>query len=108
VESASLVDLGVLDTARNGAITLGIQCTNMTPYNVRLDAGSGAGAATVSYSPTRDAARTLVWGVTEGTNTVAGTGNGAVQTLNVYGQIPAPTTPAAGVYTETVTVTIAW
>jgi spore coat protein U-like protein len=54
---------------------------------VQLNAGSGAGAtianrlmtlgaATVSYSLYRDAARTLVWRVTNGTNTVSGTGNG--------------------------------
>lgn len=122
VQSAAALDFGsqgVLDSALNGATTLGIQCTNTTPYNVRLDAGAGAGAtiasrlmtlaaATVSYNLYRDAARTLVWGVTDGTNTVAGTGNGAVQTLNVYGQIPAQTTPAPGLYTDTVLVTVAW
>jgi spore coat protein U-like protein len=122
VKSALLLDFGsqgVLDTARTGATTIGIQCTNTTPYNVRLNAGSGAGAtianrrmtlgaATVTYSLYRDAAHALVWGVTDGTDTVAGTGNGAVQTLDVYGQIPAQATPAPGAYTDTVTVTVAW
>ena len=122
VQSAPLLDFGsqgVLDSAQNGSTTIGIQCTNTTPYTVRLDAGSGAGAtvadrlmtlgaATVSYSLFRDAAHMLVWGETDGTNTVAGTGNGAVQTLDVYGQIPAQTTPAPGLYTDTVTVTVSY
>jgi spore coat protein U-like protein len=122
VQSAPVLDFGshgVLDSARNGATTLGIQCTNSTGYIVRLDAGDGTGAtianrlmtaggATVSYSLYRDAARTLVWGETDGTNTVAGTGNGAVQTLNVYGQIFVQTTPAPGLYTDTVTVTVSY
>jgi spore coat protein U-like protein len=122
VQSAPLLDFGsqgVLDSARDDSTTVGIQCTNTTPYIVRLDAGDGAGAtvgtrlmtlgaATVSYSLYRDVARTLVWGETDGTNTVAGTGIGAVQTLDVYGQIPAQTTPAPGLYTDTVTVTVSY
>ena len=123
VQGAPLLDFGsqtVLDTARDGATSIGIQCANTTPYNVRLDAGTGAGAttanrlltngggATVTYRLYRNAGRTLVWVVTDGTDTVAGVGNGAVQTLDVYGQIPAQTTPLPGVYTDTVTVTVAW
>jgi spore coat protein U-like protein len=122
VQSAPILDFGshgVLDSAQNGATTLGIQCTNSTDYIIRLDAGDGTGAtignrlmtaggATVSYSIYRDAARTQVWGETDGTNTVAGTGNGAVQTIDVYGQIPAQTTPAPGVYTDTVQVTVSY
>ena len=123
VQGAPLLDFGsqsILDTARNGATTIGILCVNTTPYNVRLDAGTGAGAtianrlltsgagAAITYSLYRDAGRTLIWGVTDGTDTVAGVGNGALQTIDVYGQIPVQTTPAPGVYTDTVTVTVAW
>jgi spore coat protein U-like protein len=57
------------------------------------------GAATISYSLYPDAARTLVWGEADGMNTVAGTGNGAVQTLDVYGQIPTQTTLLASTRT---------
>jgi spore coat protein U-like protein len=123
VQSAPLLNfgdtVGLLDSAVDGSSTLGIQCTNSTGYIVRLDAGDGTGAtianrlltgggATVGYSLYRDAARTLVWGETDGTNTVAGTGNGAVQTINVYGRIPVQTTPAPGLYTDTVTVTVSY
>jgi spore coat protein U-like protein len=123
VQGAPLLDFGsqtVLDTAQDGATTIGIQCANTTPYKVRLSAGTGTGAtvanrlltsgaaATVSYSLYRDAARTLVWGETDDTNTVADIGDGSVQSFDVYGRIPAQTTPAPGVYTDSVTVTVAW
>lgn len=95
-------------------------CTNTTPYTVSLDAGGGAGAtvaarrmtgpasATVTYSLYRDAARTLVWGTTAGTDTVAGTGNGAAQPLTVYGRVPAQTSSAPGAYTDVVTATVTY
>jgi spore coat protein U-like protein len=123
VQSAPLLNfgdtVGLLDSAVDGSSSIGIQCTNNTGYVVRLDAGDGTGAtianrlmtgggATVSYSLYRDAARTLVWGETDGTNTVAGTGDGAVQTINVYGRIPVQTTPAPGLYTDNVTVTVSY
>jgi hypothetical protein len=42
----------------------------------------------------RDAARSLPWGGTAGTNTVSGVGNTTVQSLAVCGRIPAQTTPS--------------
>jgi spore coat protein U-like protein len=124
VQNAPLLNFGntqgVLDSAVNGSASIDIQCTNSTPYNVRLSAGTGAGAtlanrlltggagATVRYSLYRDAARTQVWGVTDGTDTVADTGNGDVKMHDVYGQIPAQTTPAPGTYSDTVTITVSY
>ena len=110
---------GVLSSNVDATGTLGVQCTSTTPYTVALDAGSGtgattttrkmtAGAATVNYALYRDSARTLIWGNTQGTNTVAGTGSGATQTLTVYGRVPAQTTPAIGSYSDTVNVTITY
>ena len=63
------------------------------------------GATPVNYALYRDASRTLNWGNTVGTDTVSGSGNGTAQTLTVYGRVPAQTTPAAGVYNDSVTVT---
>jgi spore coat protein U-like protein len=94
-----------------------VQCTNSTPYNIGLNAGSTAGgtvatrlmtsgAATVQYRMYSDAARTVNWGNTPATDTVSGTGNGSAQVLTVYGRVPAQATPAAGSYSDTVTVTI--
>lgn len=110
---------GVLTAAVNSTGTVSAQCTNTTPYNVSLDPGgaSGAttttrkmtnGAATVSYALYRNSGMTQNWGNVVGTDTLAGTGNGAVQALTVYGQVPAQTTPAAGAYSDTVNVTITY
>lgn len=104
----------------NSTSTITVQCTNTTPYNVALNAGStgGAtvttrqmlnGAASLNYSLFSDAGRTKNWGQTvNGANAdvVTGTGNGASQTLTVYGQIPAGQYPTPGSYTDTVTATI--
>lgn len=110
---------GVLSAAQANTTTLNVQCTNTTPYNIGLDAGIGTGAtvavrkmtngaATVNYSLYSDAGHSTVWGNTVGTDTVSGTGNGSVQTVTVYGQVPAQATPAAGVYTDTITATITY
>jgi spore coat protein U-like protein len=94
-------------------------CTNTTPYNIGLDAGTGTGATvaarkmtnganTITYSLYSDSGRTTVWGNTVGTNTVSATGNGASQTYTVYGRVPSQTTPAAATYTDTITVTVTY
>lgn len=46
--------------------------------------------------------------MTIGTDTLAGTGNGNVQNLTVYGRVPPQATPAAGVYTDTVAITVTY
>ncbi|MGI9478503.1 MAG: Csu type fimbrial protein [Hyphomicrobiaceae bacterium] len=100
--------------------TISVTCSNGAPYNIQLNGGSVAGnvaartmdhdtapANTLNYSLFRDAGRTQNWGVTNGTDTVAGTGNGAAQVITVYGRIPAgQTTPIIGNYTDTVTATV--
>ena len=122
INSASNLNFGsqgVLTAAVNQTSTVQVQCTNTTPYNIGLDAGTGTGATvaarlmtsggnTVTYSLYEDPAHTTVWGNTVGTNTVAGTGSGASQSYTVYGQVPAQTTPAPGTYTDTVTVTVTY
>ena len=96
-----------------------MSCTNTTPYNIGLDAGTGSGAtvatrkmtsggATVSYSLYSDSAHATVWGNTIGTDAVAGTGNGTGQNYTVYGRVPPQTTPAPGTYTDTITVTVTY
>ncbi len=111
---------GVIQTAITSTSTIGVQCTNTTPYNIGLNAGAGAGAtvaarrltsgagATITYELFRDASRSQQWGNTVGTDTLAGTGTGVVQTLTVYGRVPAQGTPAAGNYTDTVQVTVTY
>ncbi len=102
--------------------TVTATCTNTTPYNIGLSAGLATGATVttrgmfVSGSPSivlnyglySNAARTTNWGVTIGTDTVTGTGNGAAQAITVYGQVPAGQLVAPGSYTDTITATITY
>jgi len=120
IVSASDLDFGtsgVISANVDVNSTLNVQCTNTTPYNIGLNAGTGAGAtvaarlmtlsgATIQYSLYTTAARATVWGETIGTDTVAAVGNGASQVYTIYGRVPPQTTPAPGLYTDTVTVTV--
>ncbi len=122
INSASTLNFGtqgVLSANVDQTSAIQVQCTNTTPYNIGLDAGTGAGAtvttrkltgggATINYSLYSDSARTSVWGNTIGTNTVASTGTGAAQSFTVYGRIPSQTTPAPATYTDTITVTVTY
>jgi spore coat protein U-like protein len=100
--------------------TVSVTCTNTTPYNVGLSAGLGTGAtvtarkmtgpasALLAYGLFQDAGHTVGWGGTAGTDTVAGTGNGATQPITVYGQIPTAQYVAPGAYADTITVTVTY
>jgi spore coat protein U-like protein len=111
---------GVIQTAITATSTINVQCTNTTPYNIGLNAGLGSGATVttrtmtggvgtaIAYQLFRDTARTQNWGITVGTDTLSGTGNGAVQPYTVYGSVPPQTTPAAGNYTDTVQVIVTY
>lgn len=100
--------------------TLTVLCTSAVPYTVALDAGAGSGATiaarkmtgsaggTLNYALYRETGRTSNWGNTGAADTVAGNGSGIVQTLTVYGRIPAGQTPIVGAYTDTVTVTLTY
>ncbi len=107
---------GVADTATS---TITITCTDTTPYNVGLDPGTapgatvttrqmGSGTANLGYALTSDAAHSVNWGQTVGTDTVAGTGNGTAQALTVYGQIAAGLFVAPGTYTDTIVATVTY
>jgi spore coat protein U-like protein len=99
--------------------TIQVQCSNTTPYNIGLDAGTATGAtvttrkmtngaATVSYALYSNAGRTTNWGNTVGTDTVSATGNGAAQSYTVYGRVPAQTTPVPNTYADTITTTVTY
>jgi spore coat protein U-like protein len=123
IQSAADLDFGstgVLDTVVDATTTIDVQCTDTTPYNIGLDAGTGTGATvaarlmtgsgapTVTYSLYQDSGHSTVWGETIGTDTVSGTGNGAVQSYTVYGRVPVQSTPAADTYTDVITVTVTY
>lgn len=122
INSASTHDFGsqgILAANVDQTSTIQVQCTNTTPYNIGLDAGTGSGAtvgarkmtsgaSTITYSLYSNSGRTTVWGNTAGTDTVAATGNGAAQSYTVYGRVPPQTTPAPATYTDTITVTVTY
>jgi spore coat protein U-like protein len=116
--------VGLLTTAVTGSTTLSVTCSNTTPYNVELDGGTVTGSTvasrlmagtatgntgtTLGFQLYSNAGLSTVWGNTVGTNTVTGTGTGAAQTLTVYGQVPAQTTPKPDTYQTTINVTVAY
>ncbi len=85
-------------------------------YHVRLGQGLNAGgqqrrmrgtSGYIKYELYRDPQRTSRWGNTnyEG---VAGVGTGQPQTLTVYGRVPAQTVPGAGLYSDTIVITLSY
>jgi len=110
---------GVLATSVSANTTLNVTCTNTTPYNVGLSAGTGTGSTTAARLMSGTGANTSTvaynllqtagganWGSTQGTDTKSGVGTGASQTLTVYGVVPAQTTPQPDSYKSTITATV--
>lgn len=101
--------------------TIDVTCSVDTDWVLALDEGGGVGATTsartmsgpvgggaLGYALFSNTLRTTLWGNTEGSNTVAGTGNGAIQTQTVYGRITAGQFVGAGAYTDSVTATLTY
>ncbi|QDH70621.1 Csu type fimbrial protein [Marilutibacter alkalisoli] len=120
--AATDVDFGTQPSSATDIDAVGqlnVNCTPGTGYTIALDEGQNSGgggiaaramangADLVPYQLYSDAARTTVWGETIGTDTVAGTGTGAVQAYSVYGRTPSANFPAAS-YLDVVTATIAF
>jgi len=97
--------------------TLSVTCTDTTPYNVGLSAGTASGASVTNrmmtgpsgkllhYSLFSNSSYSTNWGNSSG-SWVAGTGTGLAQTLTVYGEIPASQNTLSGTYTDTITATV--
>jgi spore coat protein U-like protein len=110
---------GVLATAVSASSNISVTCSNTTPYNIGLNAGTGTGssgttrflsgtganAATVRFNLFQSQGANP-WGNTQGTDTLAGTGTGTAQNLTVYGEIPAQATPVPDNYKSTITATV--
>ncbi len=105
------------DTNLGNSSTITVKCSNTVPYRVNLAPSSGATTGAGSLSPLGASPDTVpyqlrstagatgtVWGNTSG-NGVAGTGNGANQTLTVYATAPSANY-APDTYKDTVTVTV--
>ena len=101
-----------------GTTTLTATCSTGTPYTIGLNAGTSAGASVTTRAMTgpgtdllhyglfQDAAHSVNWGDTPGTDTEASTGTGAAQTFTVNGQIPASQFVQPGNYSDTITATL--
>ena len=110
----------LLTVDNTGLIT--VTCTpDVTTYTVALDAGAGSGATTsarkltfgantLNYSLYSDGGRTQNWGNVQNVDTVpasaAATTVGVVKTFNVFGRVPANQASTAGIYSDTVNVTV--
>ena len=108
--------VGVLTANVDVSSTLQVQCTNTTPYNIGLNAGTGGGATvaarlmtsganTITYSLYKDSGHTAVWGNTVGTDTQQEV---ARKFCRECGRIPPQTTPAPATYSDTITVTVTY
>ncbi len=102
----------------DGQSQISLACTSGAAWNVGLSQGlfpgatvttrrmGGPGTSSLLYALFRDAARTLNWGDTIGSDTVSGAGTGGPQTLTVFGRVP-PLQPAGpGGYIDTIVATI--
>ncbi|OOG53718.1 spore coat U domain-containing protein [Rhodanobacter sp. C03] len=106
-----------VDTTAGGNYGVSVICTNTTPYTVFANNGANAagsqnnmklGAALLPYNLYTTAGRTIPFPTTSGA-ALSFTGNGTAQTIPFYGRIPSGTTlPAAGLYTDTVVVSITY
>lgn len=109
---------------RDQASTINVTCSASTAYKVGLSPSNGSttGAGvmtptgglpgntdTVPYRLYSNAARTTAWGSVIDTNTVAGTGNGTVQALTVYGRVLGSSVNVRpDSYRDTVTVSVTY
>lgn len=120
--TATDVDFGTqtgLTANIDQASTVSVRCPIAVPYTIGLDGGTSAaadptqrkmsnGIDTITYGIYRDAARTLPWGSTTGTNTVASSGTGSFQSFTAYLRLPPQPTPPADIYDDSVVVTITY
>jgi len=118
--SATTLDfgtVGLLLANTDGASTISVQCALGIAYQVGLDNGQHATGTTrrmtgpgglLNYELYRNSGRTQRWGSTLNSDTVIGLGTGGNQSLTVYGRVPGQTTPTAGVYNDTITITVTY
>lgn len=110
---------GVITSAIQQTGTLSITCTKGTLYSIALTpsngnllgngemAGTGGNTDTVQYNLSQDAANSIPWGATNGSNELTGTGTGSVDTKTVYANI-SNTGYTPDTYTDTVTITVTY
>lgn len=106
---------GILNSNISAAGAVNLTCTKGTNYAVALEAGAVPanqrmmknGAHSVSYALYQNPQHTQLWGSAPG-ETASGAGSGNVASLPVYGLVPPQNTPPAGVYKDTVVITVTY
>jgi spore coat protein U-like protein len=108
---------GVLSANVDAAADIHVTCTLGASYTVSLGNGqNGAsqttrkmanGTSMISYGLYSDPSRSVVLGSDIG-STLSGTGTGSAETITVFGRVPPQSTPAAGVYQDTVVVNVTY
>ena len=122
--SATDLDFGEVSSLANGVTgssTIDVQCTTDLDYSVMLNGGvhgtiserklakTGSTATTIAYNLYTDASRQFVWGDSTTGTVSTGKGDGSIHTIPVYGKVAAQQImPEAGIYTDTVTVTVTY
>lgn len=99
--------------------TIQLLCAPGMVAELALDAGTAPGASTtlrqmlsasgadrLDYGLYQDAGRSITWGDTPGVDTLEVPTNGALQTVPVFGRIPAGQRPPAGIYGDEITVRV--
>lgn len=119
----SVLDFGDITNTtgvtNNATGSVQVTCSDTLPYRLAVSYGQGGtfnnrymnnGAVHLNYQLYADAARTQVLGdnLSLPATHITGTGNGSAQTVTIYGQIPAQSTPVTGTYTDTVIATVIW
>jgi spore coat protein U-like protein len=118
---ATNIDFGVYranqaaPTDATGSIT--VRCTLNTPFKLSLNGGTvtgssilnrllSSGANTVAYQLYVDAGRTQIWG--DGAQGVShsGVGTGTSTSVTMHARMPPLQFQPAGIYTDTITVTL--
>ena len=109
----------------NGSTTVSTTCTNGSPYSIGMDNGANAssgqrrmknGANFINYNLYTDSGYADPWTTASSSTTCTsalscalGTGTGSAQSTTIYGQIPTvAVAPAAGAYSDTVSMTITY
>jgi spore coat protein U-like protein len=121
--AASDLDFGnifSLNNGRDGTSIIALQCPAGTVWRVGLDEGKnfdgsnrrmrgqGKTSLYITYELYQDPGHSQPWGEGPGNDTSNGVGHDGVQTLTVYGRIPAQVTPGTGPFTDRVTITLTY
>ena len=120
--SADNLDFGPVGSLASpvpGQGQIHLQCSAGTGYTIALGGGSSgatdptqrkmvSGVNSVTYGLYRNPGYTLPWGNVPGSNVASGSGTALVQSIPVYGRVPAQTLPPPGTYTDTIVVSVGY